>query len=60
MLKLHDCDWSKGFSLDAVGNAGDLTCEETKTSREYEVPKHDFLATVLSYYFDKGFLKKIA
>ena len=41
MLKLHRCDWSKDFSLDAVGNAGDLVCEETKTSREYEVSIHD-------------------
>ncbi|XP_028401865.1 vacuolar protein sorting-associated protein 13C-like [Dendronephthya gigantea] len=37
MLKLHGCDWSKSFSLDALGNAGDLVCEEIKTSREYEM-----------------------
>ena len=37
MLKLHLCDWSNSFSLDAVGNAGELVCEETKTSREYKV-----------------------
>ena len=37
MLKLHHCDWSKSFSLDAVGNAGDLVCEEAKTSRMYKV-----------------------
>ena len=37
MLKIDGCDWSKNFSLDAVGNAGDLVCEEKKSSRKYEV-----------------------
>ena len=37
MLKIDRSDWSKSFSLDAVGNAGDLVCEERKTSRKYEV-----------------------
>lgn len=36
-LRVGDSSWSEKFSLDAVGDIGQLACKDKRTERKYEV-----------------------